>query len=303
MSSSRAVKSIETFETQGIECKLHKWIPSSSSVKIKAACIIYHGFKAHAEYPTVRYLAELLSNSDNQYAVYALDMPGHGLSPGKKGFIESSDVLIKHAANVAKYVVDCVNTGDDYVENAKVFLCGSSMGGAIALMVSKELETAETKALGGVVMLAPMLQMDVSMPTRYLLRGLAKLCPSIHAIPSSSSDDSLQYRDPIKMKEAAEDKLSIGGNVCFGSASALVELCYILKESYETFRCPMLVLIADEDYVVDSVASKALATLFPSSDKTIKHYKALHGLLCEPQPLLGEIENDVINWISSRVKV
>ena len=54
------------------------------------------------------------------------------------------------------------------------------------------------------------------MPTRFLLRGLAKLCLSIHKISSSSSDDSLQCRDPIKMKEAAEDKLSIEGNVYSG---------------------------------------------------------------------------------------
>jgi len=40
--------------------------------------------------------------------------------------------------------------------------------------------------------------------------------------------------------------------------------------------------------------------LSPSKDKTLKSYPALHGLLCEPAPLLGIIEDDLIQWLVKR---
>ena len=289
-------KTVETFKTQGIDCSLHRWIPARNDSQIKASCVIFHGFKAHAAYPTVQCLAELLVEHD--LSVFALDFPGHGTSPGKRGYIENVDVLVQHGLDVVRRA----SSSSDY-EKKKIFLFGSSMGGAIALMVSKALhDNNESHAIGGVVLLAPMLQLGVSAPVRYLLRGLALIFPKLNAIPSESSNNELQYRDPVKRKEADDDKLAVGGNVCFASASACVEICARIKENCNSsFHTPMLVMIADEDHVVDAVASARLAGQFPSSDKTIKHYKALHGLLCEPDPLLSTIQKDIIEWILGRV--
>jgi hypothetical protein len=40
-----------------------------------------------------------------------------------------------------------------------------------------------------------------------------------------------------------------------------------------------------------------------SSDKTMKRYPALHGLLCEPSPLVDTIESEIIEWMESRKSV
>ena len=287
-------KTIEILDTQGVPCKLHRWTPAESS-SIRASCVIFHGFKAHAEYTTVRYFAEFLAG--NNFAVFALDMPGHGLSPGLRGYVESHEVLVRHGVDVVRKANSC-SSG----QTKRLFLCGSSMGGAIALMVSKALQddmNATNPKIGGIVMLAPMLQLGVSTPVRYLLRGLAFISPKFK-IPTKTSNSELQYRDIVKRKEADEDSLAISGNTYFASACACVEICAELKEYCSSFNDSMLVMIADEDFLVDSVASARLAESFPSPDKTIQHYKALHGLLCEPQPLLGEIESNILEWIKKR---
>jgi len=274
----------------GIKCKLHCWLPDEPP---QATCLIFHGFKAHARYPTVRYVAELLQAQG--CIVYAFDMPGHGCSEGARGYIESADKLVKHGSDAANHV-------KALHEDLKLFLVGSSMGAAIALLVSERMDGAPD----GIVMLAPMLQLELSnnKPLRYLLLALASIpgLRSVPVIPSNSGDSSIQYRDPVRRKEAEDDELTVTGKISFASGSACLELCVMVKALAPSFTSPMFFMIADEDIVVDSIGAAAMANeLFTSvEDKTIKHYNALHGIICEPDPLRKEIEKDISNWITSR---
>jgi acylglycerol lipase len=59
-------------------------------------------------------------------------------------------------------------------------------------------------------------------------------------------------------------------------------------------------MMAEEDVVVDNSKVKDLMEESASEDKTLKSYAALHGLLCEPAPLLGIIEDDLIQWLVQR---
>lgn len=65
-------------------------------------------------------------------------------------------------------------------------------------------------------------------------------------------------------------------------------------------KVPFLCMIAEEDVVVDNSKAKELMKQSPSKDKTLKSYAALHGLLCEPAPLLGIIEDDFVQWLLER---
>ena len=63
---------------------------------------------------------------------------------------------------------------------------------------------------------------------------------------------------------------------------------------------PTALFLGEEDVVVDNSKVDELMKLAPSEDKTLKKYAALHGLLCEPAPLLGIIEDDLIQWLKKR---
>lgn len=285
--------SVQTLKTNGVDCILHTWNLTENP---EAVIVVYHGFLAHALYPTVRYLAELLAK--NNYAVFALDMPGHGLSPGKRGYIASADVLISHGLDVAEYAWNRYNKNGTKAKQ-KMFLCGSSMGGTIASMTAQK-RNARFE-VDGVVLLAPMLKLSSQQPmTRYLLKGLAYMFPTAAIIPSSSTSGEKQYRDPVKRKEAEEDKLSVCGNLRLASASTCLELCFSIADEFQNISFPLLALVADEDVVVNNEGVVELMEKAKSKDKTEKHYKALHGLLCEPEPLINDIEADILEWISER---
>jgi hypothetical protein len=84
------------------------------------------------------------------------------------------------------------------------------------------------------------------------------------------------------------------------SALTCVEFTTRIQQSFHEVTVPFLCMIANEDVVVDNAMARELMEKSPSNDKTIKSYAALHGLLCEPAPLLGIIEDDFVQWILKR---
>ena len=108
---------------------MHSW-NSKSKQSPRAIVVVYHGFFAHSNYPTVRYAAELLSA--NGYNVLAADLPGHGTSPGTRGYLASADTLIQDGVTIAEFARK--TTTDAAIP---LFLLGSSMGGTIALVCGK----------------------------------------------------------------------------------------------------------------------------------------------------------------------
>jgi acylglycerol lipase len=278
-----------TMQIRGLDCHVNTWEPKEKQQQApRAAVVIYHGFLAHGKYPTVRYAAELLA--ENGYTVIAADLPGHGRSPGTRGYLSSASVLIEDGVAIAKHAKES-NPGISLV------LIGSSMGGTIALSVAKEIGDM----VSGVVLLAPMLKISVSDPARYLLRGLSFIVPTLALIPSSATSAEKQYRDPIKRKECEDDELSISGShLRVASASTCVELATQIQTEFPGIECPFLCMIAEEDVVVNNEGSMALMEQAKCQDKTLKRYKALHGLLCEPSPLVDQIQNDMLSWLNAR---
>jgi alpha-beta hydrolase superfamily lysophospholipase len=203
--------------------------------------------------------------------------------------IEDGVAVAKHA----KTDVVASNNGNPL----PLFLLGSSMGGAIALKVAERLGSGFVQ---GVVMLAPMLSLKVGSFERMTLSFLSLIIPSMPLIPSSATSPDKQYRDVQRRAECEADVLSYKGNLRVSSALTCVDLALEISQSFEDVAVPFLCMIADEDVVVDNSKVRDLMEKSKSEDKTLKRYPALHGLLCEPAPLLGVIEDDLIQWLLQR---
>ena len=276
---------------RGMKCHIHQWNVEGNASP-KALCIVYHGFLAHGNYPTVRYAAECLA--EEGYAVVAADMLGHGKSEGMRGYLDSAEMVTQDGILITEHARTLVPGA------TKLVLVGSSMGGSIALSVAQNLK--DPSILAGVVLLAPMLKLNVSGIEHGLLTGLSYLIPSLALIPSSATSSEKQYRDPVKRKECDDDTLTVSGaKLRVASALACVDITLNLRKEFPNIKCPFIVMIADEDVVVKNAGSEELMEVSPSPDKTVKHYPALHGLLCEPSPLFEEIKKDMLDWIADRV--
>ena len=119
-------------------------------------------------------------------------------------------------------------------------------------------------------------------------------------IPSSSTSAEKQYRDPARRKECQEDELSVPGST-IRVGSALPAWSLLRKfEQFSVHLCPLLCMIGLQDVVVDNAGSLELMEVAASSDKTLKEYDALHGLLCEPEPLMDTIHADILTWLNER---
>ena len=295
------------------KCFVRHWQSSSPP---KGLVVLFHGFLAHGGYPTVRYAAEFLHRDG--YAVIAVDFPGHGQSEGLPGFIPSSDEMISNGMSMVEYATSLYDNKTTKESSTlpppRLILCGSSMGGAIAMSVAERLTSGTNEGEQKhqqkqktqdplVVLLAPMLQLGVSSIERAALSCLSFVAPTVQLIPSSATDSSKQYRDATKRKECDDDELTIsGGKLRVGSALTCVDLTLHVQSVASKVTCPYLLMIADEDVVVKNEGSLKFWDQSTSvTDKTKKHYPALHGLLCEPSPLFDQIQNDILQWLNERV--
>ena len=191
-----------------------------------------------------------------------------------------------------------------------LFLLGSSMGGAVALAVADELGTGgggggrkgeeKNPEVRGVVLLAPMLALSVSNPLRYALRALSLVVPSVPLIPSSASSSEDQYRDPQKREECDSDPLTVKGNLRPSSAYACVDLTERIQSRFGEIDVSFLCMVARDDRVVNNDGSRLFLERSVSKDKELREFDALHGLLCEPEPLLTSIHGELLSWLKAR---
>jgi acylglycerol lipase len=292
---------------RGTKCLVHRWNPTTTaSCSPRALVVMFHGFLAHGAYPTVRYAAEFLAEAG--FVVVATDFPGHGQSEGIRGYLESADELIDHGVAQTKYALSLFQGDKSNSINSNTLplvLCGSSMGGAIALSVAHQLTKQDENYHGKVpliILLAPMLKLNVSALERTALQCLSLVAPTVPLIPSSATDASKQYRDETKRIECESDEWTVSGaKLRVSSALTCIDVTWKLQDKFSSITNPYLLLIADEDVVVQNEGSENFFRTSPSSDKTKRHYPALHGLLCEPSPLFEEIKGDILNWLSERV--
>jgi len=181
------------------------------------------------------------------------------------------------------------------------------MGGAICLRCALALAEQGIEVCG-LVLLAPMLAPAASPAARLLLGALSytPLC-RLALIPSAATSNEVQYADPAKIAEIARDTLSYKGSLRVGSASAVLDLGKSAEESLERVSCPFFCLLADREKVLGPAARLAAERLFANAStapalRHLKRYDALHGLLCEPEPLRSTIVADILAWLGERAR-
>ena len=105
-----------TVTTRGLSCALWTW---QSKLPAHGLVVLFHGLGAHSRFPSVRIAAEFLASEG--FVVSALDIPGHGVSPGLSGYIESAEALEIDGLAAARASLEAH-------PDLPLFLLGSSMG-------------------------------------------------------------------------------------------------------------------------------------------------------------------------------
>jgi acylglycerol lipase len=110
-----------------LERYCHRWIPCRPTSEVRHAFVIVHGLGDHGG----RFHSFASELAQSGIAVQAIDLIGHGRSPGKRGRIESFDGLLDEIATSLRMARSVWKT-------ATFTLLGHSMGGNLALSFASQ---------------------------------------------------------------------------------------------------------------------------------------------------------------------
>lgn len=266
---------------QGDSIYYQSWRPDEPA---RANVLLLHGLGEHSG----RYeeLAGFLT--ERGYAVYALDLPGHGKSGGRPGYIaDFSDYLA-----VAEQYLQQVKAN---ISGQPLFLLGHSMGGLISASFLPQHQSAFSGALlSGAAVQSPLKPPPIQL---LIIRLLSLLMPKLGVLQLDASQVS---RDPDVVRRYEEDPLNYHGKVSARSVAELFAAMQALRGNAARIKLPLLIMHGSEDSMAAPEGSQYLYQACGSIDKTLKIYPGLyHEIFNEPEK--QQIYTELAAWLDERV--
>jgi len=215
-------------------------VPSSET---RAMIILIHGLGEHIG----RYQEWANLFADRGVGFVGVDLPGHGYSPGRRGFIKSYDVISE--------IIDIlISTTNHTFPSVPLYLYGHSMGGTLALRYLIE----TNPELNGAIITSPWLKLAFEPPKSKiaLAKALNYIFPWL-VQPSGLRAGHISHDTEI-VEQYKSDPLGFGKisvrlfNIAIKSAS------YVLKHSGD-LKTHTLLLHGKADKITSLEASKEFA--------------------------------------------
>ncbi|RME51356.1 MAG: alpha/beta hydrolase [Caldilineae bacterium] len=248
----------------------------------RATLAIVHGLGEHSgRYDhTARYFAE------RGYAVFAVDLRGHGQSEGRRGHINRFD----------DYLTDVTTLLDHarrQTPDRPLFLLGHSMGGLIVLVYALK----HPDGLTAVVASGPGLRARVHVPAwkTTLANLMASVAPTLAM--SNGLDPADISRDRAVVDAYIADPL-VHDRVTARWYTEFTAAGDWAMANASRFPLPLLIVQGGSDPIVDPAGAKAFFDRVARSDKRHIEYTTLyHEVFNEPEKL--DVLADVENWLSA----
>lgn len=260
----------------------HRWPVEGGP---KGVLLVVHGLSEHGG----RYAGLADRANHARYEVAAVDLYGHGMSPGRRGHVRSFE------ADHLRAVDELVRLAERRAPGVPTFLVGHSLGGLIAARWAQSRVFA--RRLWGLVLVTPFVEPRLRIPAwkRGTARLLARLWPSF-SLPTGI-DDEIVFREPARRAEFAADPL-VQRRMTAGHWTELGRERARLREQAPDLDLPTLVQVAGDDRVVATEASVALAQALP--DATVRQYDdAYHAL--HHDPATQRVLTDLLAWTDARI--
>lgn len=269
----------ETFESKGgLKIFVRSWLPPTAA---NAVVVLVHGFKSHGG--LFEWTAEKLASRG--FAVYALDLRGHGRSEGERLFVES----------FGDYVADVEGT----VAHAKArhagvptFVLGHSAGGVVSCLYALD----HPRELRGLISESFAHELPAPDFALAVLKGIGHVLPHAHVLELKAEDFS---RDEAFVARMKSDPLISKDKYEAQTVGALVRADERLKREFSRLTLPVLILHGTGDRAARVHGSQAFFDAAGSKDKTLKLYdRHFHDLLND----LGRehVLADIAEWLAAR---
>ena len=258
------------------------WLPDQTP---KAIVIVQHGFCEHSG--RYRHVAEYLVNKG--YAVYALDLRGHGQSQGKRIYI---DVFERHVEDFTRFVYWVQH----HNPNTPLFVLAHSMGGTIATLWAAQ----NPPDISGLILSGAAIQIIVKVPKVLLALSdfASKYLPHLPTLHFNNPD--ALSRDPQISDQRTKDPFIYRGRIPARSGAELLKGAQQAHQSLDKITLPLLILHGTQDTITSPQGSQGLHERAPSQDKTLILYEDFrHEILNETER--ARVLNDIHNWIQTHL--
>jgi alpha-beta hydrolase superfamily lysophospholipase len=252
----------------------------------KAVIQIVHGYAEHSG----RYENVLNKLVPAGYAVYTMDLYGHGRSDGERGHIDSYLDFIEDQFQMNKLIRE--TEGADI----PIFILGHSLGAMIATHYS----AAHQETLDGLILSGSgMNYSDLTTGKSVLIAGLSKASPK-RLVAAPFPADRLSS-DPAVVKAFEEDSLVFAGKMTLGLLDAMRKLANGMAKAASKLTLPVLIQKGGDDTVVLG-AEELFVSLTHCRDKTYKLYEGLkHEVYNEVNDKRGQVLDDLQDWLDSHL--
>lgn len=242
----------------GVQRFVNTWLPLRISPW--ASLTIFHGFGDHGG----RFDSIAVSLASSGVGVLAVDLIGHGRSPGRRGVIPSYNSMMDEVGNAT-------NLASRMWEETPAFVLGHSMGGNLVLNWAIR-RRFEAKSLLGLIAVAPMLRLAKKPSLQFLKVGrwLEQRWPNfrlsapvdVRQLCSDPSGQDAYRRDPLihrKLTLRLGNALIENGEWAMENAAQLTKPCLLMHGADDTLTCPK----ATEEFA-DRVGESATLKLWPN---------------------------------------
>jgi acylglycerol lipase len=241
-------------------------------VRPKAAVALLHGLAEHSgRYEHVA--AELNSAG---YSVVAVDIRGHGASPGWPGEVDGLDDWVADAKALLERTRSAA--GD-----RPMFLMGHSLG---ALIAAAYVIRAGDEGLAGLI-----LSSIAVLAGQALLESMGD--PDGQGIPSTALS-----RDEAVQRAYDEDPLVFADRVPAESTAAALEAAIEIYAGAAAITLPVLMFHGSADGIADPDGARELLANLGSEDKQLEVYDGLrHETMNEPER--DRVLADLVTWLDA----
>jgi acylglycerol lipase len=246
------------------------------------AVVLVHG--AHEHGGRYRHVAERLAAAG--YATHAVDHPGHGRSPGRRGNIGSMAAAVDGVAELVRFA------GERH-PGVPLFVYGHSLGGLIALQYLTG--TPDARVAGAVISAAALDTNTANAVQRTVAPLLSRVLPDLGVL---TLDAEAVSRDPEVVRDYRTDPLNHNGRMVARTGAELMATALAMPRRLPSLTMPLLVLHGTADRLVPPAASEVVRAHAGSPDLTVTTYE---GLFHEPhnEPEKDDVLADVVAWLDA----
>jgi acylglycerol lipase len=257
------------------------WLPDG---EVKAVLLIVHGLGEHSG----RYDNVVSHFVPLGYAVYGMDLIGHGKSEGGREVVKQFDDFTDNLTIYSNMV-------KVWQPDKPIFILGHSLGGLIVAYYLLDHQAF----FNGAIISAPLVRVPANITPMTVAMGkvLSSIAPNIGIIGLDATGIS---RDPNVVKAYVNDPLVFHGKTPARLAAEMLKAMQRVSVDAEKITLPFITLQGSADRLVDPGDAQYLFTKASSKDKVIKTYDGLfHEVFNESERDI--VLKDVETWLKAHI--